>query len=170
MSDLSPVRAHDFASLNIGSGMSDSDAALLAAFEDGTYPFAEWTHRAHVRVAWVYLRRWGLDGALDRMRAGLISYNARHGVPDELERGYHETITRAFLTLIHATMAADPACVSSEEFCARRPELLDRKALLRYYSRERIVSWEAKRRFVEPDLAPLPECPEARPCPSPTAC
>jgi hypothetical protein len=86
--------AHDGPSLNIGSGMSDSDAALLAAFEDGTYPFAEWTHRAHVRVAWIYLRRWGFDGALDRMRAGLTSYNRRHRVPDELERGYHETITR----------------------------------------------------------------------------
>ena len=34
-----------------------SDDEFLAQFENCTLPFDQWTHRAHVRVAYLYLRR-----------------------------------------------------------------------------------------------------------------
>ncbi len=139
------------------SGEEDfSDELLQAAFEARTLPQACWTHRAHVRMAFLYVSQHPLDQAIDRMRAGIQGYNAANQVPEALDRGYHETITVAFLRLIHAAVAATGPYVSSAPFCQRHPELLDKFVLRKYYSRPQIMTLEAKARFVEPDLTPLP--------------
>jgi hypothetical protein len=132
------------------------DGALLTAFESQTIPHAEWNHRAHVRVAYLYLVRHEFDAALDRMRRGIQALNLVLGVQDSLESGYHETLTHAFLRIIHTTIKTFGPAESSDEFCDQQPQLLQRKILRLFYSRARIVSWEAKRTFVEPDLAPFP--------------
>jgi [ribosomal protein S5]-alanine N-acetyltransferase len=135
-------------------GFSD-DGSLLAAFESCTYPLEQWNHRAHIRVAFLYLSRCGLDQAIDRMRSGIQAYNAVHGVEDGPETGYHETTTQAFMRLIHNAIKERGPFQDSHQFCDGNPELLDRRVLLRYYTRDQIMTPEAKARFVEPDLAPL---------------
>lgn len=139
-----------------------NDAELLAAFLAPSLTEKEWTHRAHVRVAWLLLEttnaptpRARLDLAFRRMRDGLHILNASHNVPDQLTRGYHETITHAFLRVIDAARRESPAA-DSEAFCAAHPELLNKFVLLKHYTRDRIMSAEAKASFIEPDLAPLP--------------
>src|SRR4051794_23254866 len=67
------------------------DDAFLTAFETQSLPFAEWTHRAHVKVAFLYLREFPLGAALDRVRAGIRAYNAAHAVPESPTSGYNET-------------------------------------------------------------------------------
>ena len=133
--------------------MSDDD--FLATFEDGSLPFTNWNHRAHVRVAFLYLSRFGLAEAIDRMRSGIKAYNAVHGVEDGPVMGYHETTTQAFMRLIHQALQERGPFQDSHEFCERNPELLDRRVLLCYYTRDRIMEPAAKVRFVEPDIAPL---------------
>lgn len=142
-----------------------NDADLLAAFLAPSLPEKEWTHRAHIRVGWLLLEtanaptpRERLDLAFNRMRDGLHILNASLNVPDELTRGYHETITLAFLRVIDAARRAAPA-QNSDAFCDAHPELLTKFALLKHYSRERIMSAEAKAAFLEPDLEPLPPLP-----------
>ena len=71
--------------------MSDDD--LLRQFEDCSLPFDQWVHRAHVRVAYLYLTRHPFEFAVEKMRSGIRAYNAAHHVPDEPNRGYHETMT-----------------------------------------------------------------------------
>ena len=132
------------------------DDELLAAFEDGTLPREQWNHRAHVCVAYLIACQHELPEAIDRMRAGLQAYNAAQGVPETLERGYHETVTVAFMHLIHAAVRYCGMAPSSDEFCERHPELLDKFCLRYFYSSDRILTREAKVHFVEPDLAPLP--------------
>lgn len=119
-------------------------------------PLEQWTHRAHLRVAFLYLRRYGLDEAVTRMRSGIQRFNAASQTPEAVDRGYHETITQAWLHLIWADMPAADPDQSSVEFVDARPDLGEKRVLLQHYSRERIMSWEAKHQFVEPDLAPLP--------------
>jgi hypothetical protein len=131
------------------------DDALLQAFESGSYPFEQWNHRAHVRVAYLYLCRLGPEAALERMRAGIRAYNARHNVQDGPESGYHETITQAFLRLIHQAIRNGAPSAGSQQFCEANAPLLDRRVLLKYYTKGRIMDAEAKVRFVEPDIAPL---------------
>ncbi len=136
-----------------------SDAELLQQFEDCTLPFAEWTHRAHVKVAFLYLRELSFEAALEKMRSGIKAYNQAHRVPEGLMRGYHETTTRAMLQLIHATMAAYGKTFptpDADTFCDTHPHLLNKHVLRLFYSPERRMHPDAKTQFVEPDLAPLP--------------
>jgi hypothetical protein len=114
-----------------------------------------------LRVAYLYLRQYPFAEALDKVRAAIKHYNAATNTPEALERGYHETMTRAWMRLVHFTLAANGAAATSEEFLDRHPELCSPKALNNFYSRERLISWQAKAGFVEPDIAPLPALDEA---------
>src|SRR6058998_3588000 len=80
------------------------DRELLRQFESLTLPFDQWTHRAHVRVAYTYLSDHPFEEALRRMAAGVKAYNARNNVPEGPTSGYNQTTTHAFLHLIAATM------------------------------------------------------------------
>jgi len=138
----------------------DADAELLRQFEARTLPFHEWTHRAHVRVAVLYLRAHPFAEAMSRMRAGVKAYNAANGVRESATSGYNETTTRAFLQLIAATIAAyDAVCPAdtSDAFCDAHPQLMTRHALRLFYSPQQRMHPLAKTQFVEPDLAPLPK-------------
>jgi hypothetical protein len=44
---------------------------------------------------------------------------------------------------------------SADAFCGQQPKLLQKSHLQLFYSRERLTTWEAKREFVKPDLAPF---------------
>ncbi len=128
-----------------------TDDEFLAAFEAAAFTRPEWTHEAHVRMAWLYLTRFPAAEALERVRTGIQKLNTKIGSPD----GYHETITVAFVRVIAARL--EPG----EDFPAfreRNPELFDRtlSALLRHYSKERLHSPEARKEFIDPDREPLP--------------
>ena len=44
------------------------DASLLAAFQDTSLPAEAFHHREHVRVAWMYVMRYGVVAALSSVR------------------------------------------------------------------------------------------------------
>ena len=132
------------------------DETLFAAFAARTLPAAEWTHQAHLRIAWMHLARYpDLDEAHLRVRIGIVRLNTAHGLEETPTRGYHETLTRVWLSLVAAARVVE-ACGDSRSFLARHVGAFDRAAPLAHYSRERIMSVRARSVFVEPDLAPLP--------------
>ena len=135
------------------------DAALLDGFEHCTLPKQVWTHQAHVRVAWLHLRRDAFAAALAKIGAGIRKLNMAHGVENGPSSGYHETLTCAFMCLVWATIQSAGAGESSLEFCDANPHLLARTLPRLFYTRERINSADARLRFVAPDLAPLPHPP-----------
>ena len=128
-----------------------TDDEFLAAFESAAIPRPQWTHEAHVRMAWLYLTRLPFAEALHRVRTGIQKLNARIGSPD----GYHETITVAFVRVIASRMETGEGYAAFRE---RNPELFDRTlvALLHHYTKERLYSVEARRAFIDPDVLPLP--------------
>lgn len=103
----------------------------------------------------MFLERYELDEAHLRMRVGIIRLNHAHALDESAERGYFETLTRAWLVLVAAARTVESA-TDSEAFLVRHPGLLDRQSLLAFYSRGRILSVAARARWLEPDLAPLP--------------
>jgi hypothetical protein len=125
-------------------------------FEAGTIPFEHWHHREHIKAAYLYLQRAPLVEAIERMRQSLKALNAAHRVPDDPQRGYHETMTQAWMRVVHETISAHGPAENADAFFARHPQLGDKCHLQRFYSRELLLSAAAKARFVEPDLAPLP--------------
>ena len=136
--------------------MDKRDAHFLAAFENCTLPYSEWTHRAHVRVAWLYVSQHDLLIATDRMRSGVKAYNKATNTPEAIDRGYHETITQAFMRLVFAANSKTGPHASSADFCDHHPKLLEKTILQQFYSNARLFTVEAKSTFVEPDLSPLP--------------
>ena len=132
------------------------DEAFLKAFEDCALPFEQWRHRAHLKVAYLYLREMPFNSALEKIRANIRRYNAATNTPESLERGYHETMTVAWLRLVDFTLRECGPAASADEFLEAQEQLLNRRALLFFYSRDRLISWQAKAEFVEPDLAPFP--------------
>lgn len=138
------------------------DAEFLRQFESLALPFDRWTHRAHVKVAYLYLRSHPFDDALARIRRGIKAYNAANRVPESATSGYNETTTRAFLHLIAATMHAYDgvlAIPNADGFCDAHPQLMTRHLLRLFYSPQQRMHRDAKTTFVEPDLAPLPKLP-----------
>jgi len=121
-------------------------------------PKEEWTHEAHLATTiWLLLKRPDID--VDKELPDLIRrYNESVGGVNSDMEGYHETITRAFLAGVRlALLEADPA----EPLHELVNELLlspmgRRDWPLRFYSRERLLSVEARRNFVPPDIAALP--------------
>jgi len=133
-----------------------TDDEFLRQFEATTYPLAQWTHRAHLKVAYLYLRKLPLADAIDRMRAGIRTYNAANGILDAPTRGYHETMTVAWMRIVAAMLAIYGPAESADAFLDSQPQLGERILLRLYYSPGLLMSPDAKTRFVEPDLSPLP--------------
>jgi len=121
-------------------------------------PKEGWTHEAHLATTtWLLLNRPDID--VDKDLPGLIRrYNESVGGVNSDSEGYHETITRAFLAGVRLFLG---------EADRREPlhELVNELLLspmgrrdwpLRFYSRDRLLSVEARRAFIPPDLAALP--------------
>jgi putative intracellular protease/amidase len=143
-----------------GTQQGITDDELWTGFRAPSLPAGDWNHRAHIRVAWLHLDRFAFDEAHLRFRAAILRLNASHGVEESPVRGYHETLTRAWLFAVAGARADDaragrPA-PDSAAFCTAHPELLERDFLLSFYSRERLFSAEARAVFLPPDRARLP--------------
>jgi hypothetical protein len=136
--------------------MCVDDEAFIAAFEASAFPMEKWHHREHIRIAYLYLRRYPFDEAVTRLRSGIQALNAAHKAPDAIDRGYHETMTQAWMRLVHCTLNEFGPKETGDAFLDEHTQLLSKRALRFFYSRDRIMSLEAKRGFVEPDLAPFP--------------
>jgi hypothetical protein len=137
--------------------MTDAELEdLVRRFRACQVPRPEWTHAAHLAVGLWHVSQYGRDDALTRLRAGIRRLNESNGVVNSATSGYHETITWAYVQLL-AAFAERHADVPVGERVARllAGKLADRSALLRFYSRARLESADARLALVEPDLAPL---------------
>ena len=126
--------------------MNDRD--FVDAFEACAIASTDFRHADHVRLAWIYLREHPLIEAIERFTTSLQRFAAHHGVPGR----YHETITWAYLLLIHERMQRDGGPREWESFRAANGDLFDGKPsiLERYYSPETLESDIARRIFVLP--------------------
>ncbi len=135
-------------------------AALVSAFEARTLPKSEWTHEAHLIVGLWYVMHEPLPSALVSMRERIRAYNEASGVANTATSGYHETITCLFLIAIAAHVVSS----ESDEFEELLASLLagpcgDSRFPLRHYSRERLMSPEARAIWLDPDLQPFSSAP-----------
>ena len=131
--------------------------ALVGRFLTCSLPKAEWTHQAHLAVGAWHVDRYGPDEALTRLRDGIRALNDSHGTINSSSSGYHETITGAYVRLIAGFFAGRADLPLPERVAGLIGGVLaERDALLRYYSRETLLSAQARAEWVEPDIHPLP--------------
>jgi hypothetical protein len=125
-----------------------TDEEFVRDFESCTLANSAFHHRDHVRLAWIYLRRHPALAALARFTESLQRFATFNGHPGL----YHETITWAYLFLIHERMADAPETETFEVFAARNPDLLSWSPSILdcYYDPETLRSERARRVFVLP--------------------
>lgn len=70
---------------------------VVARFTACRLSHSEWTHQAHLAVGLWHVHHYGADEALTRLRVGIRRLNGSHWTPNSATRGYHETITRAYV-------------------------------------------------------------------------
>lgn len=123
-----------------------------------TLPRVEWTHEAHLASClWLIVERTDIHPERD-LPAIISAYNESVGGVNSDTEGYHETITRCFIAGVRAYLAE-----TGEGGLAERVNGLLRSPMgqrdwpLRFYSRELLFSVEARRGYVEPDVAALPQ-------------
>lgn len=123
--------------------------ALVRAFEDGTLPRADWTHREHLTVALWYLRAHSQFDATRLIRDGIQKFNAAHGN----HTGYHETITLAWIAVVVRFRGEQMGPLAlADEVAALLDICGDKNYLLRFYSKDVLMSDAARRSWVPPDL------------------
>ena len=122
-----------------------------------TLPRGEWTHAAHFAAAlWLMRCRTDLDAARD-MPGMIRAYNESVGRTNDDSGGYHETITQASLRALRGVLDVNPDTPIHQLVNALMASSLGNPNwLLEYWSRDRLMSVEARRTWLEPDLKPLP--------------
>lgn len=121
---------------------------LFDRFVDTSLPAEQFHHRQHVHVAWLFVRKHGMPGALAEFSSAIKRFAIAKGANGL----YHETITWAFLLLISDRQARRPS-ESWEAFAQGNADLLTWKPsiLEKYYSKELLASELAKKSFLMPD-------------------
>ena len=139
----------------------DSDEAVARVGEgllSLTLPRPEWTHEAHL-AATTYLLLKHPEIDLDVELPGIIRrYNESVGGVNSDSEGYHDTITRAYLRGIRLFLSEADTAEPIHELVndLLHSPMGKRDWPLRFWSRERLFSVDARREFVPPDLVAMP--------------
>ncbi len=118
----------------------------------------EWTHAAHFAAA-LWLMRYRADLEPAAAMPGLIrAFNEAMGGVNSDMAGYHETITLASLRAARGVFDSFPADVPVYRIvnALMSTNFANPNWLLEYWSREQLMSVEARRAWLEPDLKALP--------------
>jgi len=134
--------------------LEPSDKQFIDRFDQCLIPKDQWTHTAHIRMAWIQFNRSkDFAEAMDRIRLGIQKLNASLG-----SIGYHETVTVAYARLIYERLLLQNQAHRWIDFFQAHQDLVAKEPsiLAPHYSAESLSSAQSKIRFVEPKLKPLP--------------
>jgi hypothetical protein len=122
--------------------------AFIRSFEDCSLPRSEWTHQKHLIAALWYLWHHPKDEATQRIRDGIQRYNRSQGN----HTGYHETITLAWIAVLGRFLAGRDRAQSVSNLASEVLKMCNNKDFLsRFYSRDLLMSDEARHQWVPPD-------------------
>jgi hypothetical protein len=135
----------------------DDTKEMILQFEAGTLPKEEWTHHAHFVMALWYCFHYPLPHAIQLIKEGIKKYNANSGGHNTADSGYHETITVFYTRLIVNYIFQSNASAHLEALLAEldKQSFLVKDFPLQYYSRELLMSREARKKWIAPDKRPL---------------
>jgi hypothetical protein len=114
---------------------------------DGYLRQGSFGHREHLHMTWSYLRR----GEAERVLPFLRHVAESHGEAKKL----NVTMTQFWVAATAHAMQESRADRFSE-LLERVPHLLEKDLPFRHWSREAMFSPEARARWLDPDLLPLP--------------
>ena len=141
---------------SVKSWTSEEIVSLIKAFENCTLPQGEWTHQAHLIVALWYLTHYPQLEATAYIREGIQNYNNVIGIKTTKDSGYHETLTIFWIKIVSQYLINKSKSSSFVDLVngliqdCNSPDLP-----LEYYSKNRLMSWQTRQSWIEPDLESL---------------
>lgn len=134
--------------------LSSADFEFKKQVEAYTFPIPNFDHRAHLRLAYIYLVENNTDEAVQAMRDTLLGLLKSADIDPSAK--FHETLTRAWVLAVQHFMNHTEESESADVFIDKNPEMLDSKIMMSHYSAEVLFSDKARKEFVGPDLDPIP--------------
>lgn len=126
-----------------------SDHEFEAAFSNKTLRPGWFTHEAHLRLAFIHIKKYGLFEAVKNMRYQIKSFAENLGIYDK----YHDTVTIAAVYLVNEFMQEADTTSFDTFLQSGGNALKDFKGLLKkHYSYNVFKDQKAREQFVEPDL------------------
>lgn len=128
------------------------DVAFERSFADGSLPPEVFDHEAHLRLAFIHIRKYGTDQAVENLLRQIKNFDEAHGGGKK----FHFTVTVASIRMVDHFMRESSA-TNFSDFISRFPKLLSSfsQLLLSHYSEEKIQEEKAKNMFLPPDLLPF---------------
>lgn len=134
----------------------DEIETLVAKFNQCNLAHSEWNHLAHLTVAIWYLTQYEEKQAINIIRQGIQRYNKAMNIEATPNSGYHETLTLFWLYTVRNYLAVVDRKIPIVELTNKLIyKLQDKNLPKNYYSQDVLMSWEARKHWIEPDLKPL---------------
>lgn len=128
------------------------DVTFESKFEKGSLPPSLFTHEAHLRLAWIYIKNYDEKEAIDKISREIEQFDILHGSGDK----FHKTITIAAIKVVHHFVGKSKS-KDFKSFIQEFPRLKTafKELLHTHYSADIFTSKTAKVKFIEPDLLPF---------------
>ena len=138
--------------------MTITDEKFLAQFESQTLNPELFDHYGHLRLAWLYLNKYPLETAIDKVTNGIATYASSLGATDKFQHTLTEAIVRIMANRLNCSNED-----SLKAFLVTNQDLVDDicSVVKLHYSDERLNSDAARTSFVAPDLLPFDSCEAA---------
>ena len=131
---------------------------LIHQFLGCTLPKGEFSHEAHLVTAMYLLSKHGKD-TLPIIRQHLKDYLKSIGVESTDTSGYHETLTVFWLWRVRKQFANKNGVIlwnqENVDDLIEDFDITERNIWLEYYTKERMMSVEARREYAKPDIKPM---------------
>lgn len=130
---------------------------LIRQFESCELPKEKWTHEAHFVMALWYCWHQPLPLAILSIKEGIKRYNISVGGANTDHSGYHETITVFYIRLIINYIMQSGSDQSFENKLSGlwRQAFLQKDYPFRYYNKGLLMSKEARKNWISPDIQPI---------------
>lgn len=140
--------------LKVFSMTADEAKELIQQFESCELPKEKWTHEAHFVMAFWYCWHKPLPLAVQFIKEGIKRYNISVGGANTDHSGYHETITVFYTKLIinYIMQTAPGQSFENKLSGLWQQGFLQKDYLLHYYSMALLMSKEARKAWIPPDM------------------
>ena len=129
------------------------DEEFLRQFE--SCALTSWSHKTHIRMAWLYLTRDGRRVGVKKIFDGIKNF-IDHS-PVARKTTFHFTMTYFWIQMIDLAIVQSPKDIDFEAFLRLNPQLLNGGLFLEYYKKETMLNNPtARQEMVLPDIKPLP--------------
>lgn len=129
-----------------------TDTEFEEQFENGSLDPALFCHEAHLRLAWIHLKKYGKEKAVQNICSQLVNYVNMLGASGK----YNKTLTVAAINAVYHFMQRSGAD-NFEKFIAEFPRLKYnfKDLMAAHYKKDIYTSALAKKEFLQPDLLPF---------------